>query len=199
MLKQNKGITLVALVITIIVLLILAGVSISLVVGENGVLSRATGAAEKSKRSQMKEAMDLALEDCQTEFIDYKYAGDEDGDETLSDMRKAISPKRVAAALKKNNYKLYDSPATDAKPVDEKTETAEPEWGSVSNKVQSDENLYYVGTGKDRLGVRVKLVEGTDGFPQISTSYAKELGQVENKDENFEGYSKVTSGGGGGT
>ena len=199
MLKQNKGITLVALVITIIVLLILAGVSISLVVGENGVLSRATGAAEKSKRSQMKEAMDLALEDCQTEFIDYKYAGDEDGDETLSDMRKAISPKRVAAALKKNNYKLYDSPATDAKPVDEKTEAAEPEWGSVSNKVQSDENLYYVGTGKDRLGVRVKLVEGTDGFPQISTSYAKELGQVENKDENFEGYSKVTSGGGGGT
>ena len=35
MFNQNKGITLVALVITIIVLLILAGVSISLVVGEN--------------------------------------------------------------------------------------------------------------------------------------------------------------------
>ena len=35
--KHNKGITLIALVITIIVLLILAGVSISLVVGNNGV------------------------------------------------------------------------------------------------------------------------------------------------------------------
>ena len=41
MLKQKKGITLVALVITIIVLLILAGVSISMVVGDNGVLTQA--------------------------------------------------------------------------------------------------------------------------------------------------------------
>ena len=38
--KKQKGITLVALVITIIVLLILAGVSISLALGNNGVLTR---------------------------------------------------------------------------------------------------------------------------------------------------------------
>lgn len=41
MLKKQNGITLVALVITIIVLLILAGVTISLTLGENGLLSRA--------------------------------------------------------------------------------------------------------------------------------------------------------------
>ena len=40
MLKGQKGITLVALVITIIVLLILAGVTISLTLGENGLLQR---------------------------------------------------------------------------------------------------------------------------------------------------------------
>ena len=38
--KNNKGITLVALVITIIVLLILAGVTLSMVLGPNGIISR---------------------------------------------------------------------------------------------------------------------------------------------------------------
>ncbi len=41
MLKNSKGITLVALVVTIVVLLILAGVSLSLTVGTNGIISRA--------------------------------------------------------------------------------------------------------------------------------------------------------------
>ena len=39
--KSNKGITLVALVVTIIVLIILAGVSISLVLGNDGILGKA--------------------------------------------------------------------------------------------------------------------------------------------------------------
>lgn len=42
--KKEQGITLIALVITIIVLLILAGVSLSLVAGENGILKRAENA-----------------------------------------------------------------------------------------------------------------------------------------------------------
>ena len=46
-LKNNQGITLVALVVTIVVLLILAGVSISLVLGENGLISKAKESREK--------------------------------------------------------------------------------------------------------------------------------------------------------
>ena len=42
MFKNQKGITLVALVITIIVLLILAGVSIAMLTGDNGVLKKAS-------------------------------------------------------------------------------------------------------------------------------------------------------------
>jgi len=41
MLKNRKGITLVALVVTIVVLLILAGVSINLVLGNNGIIAKA--------------------------------------------------------------------------------------------------------------------------------------------------------------
>ena len=46
--KNNNGITIVALVVTIVVLLILAGVSINLVLGNNGVISKAKEAETKS-------------------------------------------------------------------------------------------------------------------------------------------------------
>ena len=61
MLKGNSGVTLVALVITIIVLLILAGVSISLVVGDNGIFSQATSAADATNAAKVKEQMTNAL------------------------------------------------------------------------------------------------------------------------------------------
>ena len=57
--KKNKGITLIALVITIIVLLILAGVSIATLTGQNGILSKATTAEEESKKAQYKEALQI--------------------------------------------------------------------------------------------------------------------------------------------
>lgn len=47
-LKKNNGITLIALVITIIVLLILAAVSIATLTGENGVLTKADVARKKN-------------------------------------------------------------------------------------------------------------------------------------------------------
>ena len=47
--KKNNGITLIALVITIIVLLILAGVTIATLTGENGILTRASEAGEETK------------------------------------------------------------------------------------------------------------------------------------------------------
>ena len=60
--KENKGITLIALIITIIVLLILAGVSISLVVGENGILGRAVTSKEKSEVAEAKERVWLEVD-----------------------------------------------------------------------------------------------------------------------------------------
>lgn len=52
--KNNKGITLIALVVTIIVLLILAGVSIAMLTGENGLLNR----ANNTKVSQIEARVD---------------------------------------------------------------------------------------------------------------------------------------------
>ena len=58
--KRNKGITLVALVITIIVLLIMAGVSIALVVGDNGVITQSKNAKDNTIIEQEKEQISLA-------------------------------------------------------------------------------------------------------------------------------------------
>ena len=50
--KKEKGITLVALVVTIVVLLILAGVSINLVLGENGLINKAKEAKIRTMEEQ---------------------------------------------------------------------------------------------------------------------------------------------------
>ena len=58
-LYKSKGITLIALVITIIMLLILAGVTISALSGDNGILTQATNAKILTEISQLKEEIDL--------------------------------------------------------------------------------------------------------------------------------------------
>ena len=65
--EGERGITLIALVITIIVLLILAAVSIAMLTGENGILKKASTAKEKHQISEAKEKIELALQDLRIE------------------------------------------------------------------------------------------------------------------------------------
>ena len=57
--RTNKGITLIALVITIIVLLILAGVSIAMLTGDNGILTQAQNAKNRTAEAEAEERADL--------------------------------------------------------------------------------------------------------------------------------------------
>lgn len=66
-LKQNKAITLIALVITIIVLLILAGVTIATLTGDNGLLQKAKIAKVKKLKSEAEEILNLEIIRVQTE------------------------------------------------------------------------------------------------------------------------------------
>ncbi|HCC03753.1 MAG TPA: hypothetical protein DEP51_02705 [Clostridiales bacterium] len=68
-LKASNGITLIALVITIIVLLILAGISIAMLAGDNSILQRATDAKIKSDEAQIKERIQLAYHSALTKDI----------------------------------------------------------------------------------------------------------------------------------
>ena len=68
--KQNnkeRGITLIAIVVTIIVLIILAGVSIAMLVGENGIITQAQRADELTTQAQQKEAIELAVASVQAQ------------------------------------------------------------------------------------------------------------------------------------
>ena len=70
-LKKNRmsGITLIALVVAIIVLLILAGISISMLSGDNGVLQKAIDAKTKSDEAQIRERIQLAYHSSLTKDI----------------------------------------------------------------------------------------------------------------------------------
>ena len=59
--RKNNGITLIALVVSIIILLILAGISIGMLSGENGILKKASEAKEKTTLAQDKENSTLGI------------------------------------------------------------------------------------------------------------------------------------------
>ena len=56
---RNSGITLIALIVTIIVLLILAGISITMLIGENGLITKANWSKFVTEYSTVKEGKDL--------------------------------------------------------------------------------------------------------------------------------------------
>ncbi len=67
--QKNKetGITLISLVVTIIDLIILAGVSIAMLVGENGIITQAQRADELTTQAQQKEVIELAVASVQAQ------------------------------------------------------------------------------------------------------------------------------------
>ena len=65
--KNNKGVTLVALVITIIVLLILAGVALAMLTGDSGILTNAENAKSETTTANAKSAIEMAYMDIKTE------------------------------------------------------------------------------------------------------------------------------------
>ena len=69
--RKEKGITLIALVITIIVLLILAGVSIAMLTGDNGILTQARNAKEETEKASELEGIQLAVIGSETKDNEY--------------------------------------------------------------------------------------------------------------------------------
>ena len=68
--KNQKGITLIALIITILVLLILAGISISMVIGNNGIITKSQNAKVLYSEAEDKETIGLEFTECKMEDTD---------------------------------------------------------------------------------------------------------------------------------
>lgn len=73
MFKQEKGVTLVALVITIIVLLILAGVSIAMLTGDNGLLTKSSQTTKDNAIAGAKDEISLEAQTALTTYLENKY------------------------------------------------------------------------------------------------------------------------------
>ena len=91
--KKNKGITLIALVVTLVILLVLAGITIAALRGENGLLSKTKQAREKYSISEAKEKLTTKLMQLQTEVTD-----EEQRSATIEDINKLVD----------ENSKYYD-------------------------------------------------------------------------------------------
>ena len=89
--KETNGITLIALVVTIVVLLILAGVSINMVLGQNGIVTKAQEARDKTEQAKQN---DLASMD---QFV-------KDMDDILNDNPSSLSPSTLHVVVVSTVY-----------------------------------------------------------------------------------------------
>ena len=123
--RNQKGITLIALVITIIVLLILAGVSIAMLTGQNGILTQANNAKTATVKANGEEALKLAVAEILSNKLDPTYTGGEN----------VISKANLETLTKKQNSNL--------------TVSCSDEKGTSTKyfEVTIDGNVFYVVTG----------------------------------------------------
>ena len=161
--KNVKGITLIALVITIIVLLILAGVSIATLTGENGILTRANESKTQTEIGEEEEAIRLAYNGVMADNL---------GDGVMAE--------QLENELQANGYNVA------AEEVDGKIKVT---FGAPSNRVyaiDSNGNITQAGTGEvtPPTGNLPSTAETTPFLPDGATVTNADLGTgVTIKDE----------------
>jgi type II secretory pathway pseudopilin PulG len=125
--SKKSGITLIALVITIIVLLILAGVSVATLTGDNGILTQAQSAKEQAQIAEIVEKAQLDIVEIQTQ---------NNGEFTITDLTDIL-----------NKY-FKDVPDTLPNDLSTLTLTTKEEYGNHSIKVSQIHNHNYVEIGE---------------------------------------------------
>jgi Tfp pilus assembly protein PilE len=132
MLNNKKGITLIALVVTVVVLIILAGVSINAVLGDNGIIKKANQAASVTKEAEVKEAINRTI----LEF----YLTDDY--ETLEDFLKAkVTEGKIDSVTKNADGTLTVKKGEYSVTVENKTNTSggSSSGGSTGGETQTPE------------------------------------------------------------
>lgn len=99
-LKEN-AITLIALIITIIILLILAGVAISAVVGDNGILNQAVNAADETNIANVKTELEMAVSAVVSEWNGARYTN-----ENIGTLAEYMTKAKMQANMNKDDYTL---------------------------------------------------------------------------------------------
>lgn len=115
--KNIRGITLISLVITIIVLLILAGITISLLTGENGIIKQATKSIDETKKTSLQEEIELTLASWYTDY--YANGTSLEGRSETTSSGTTINYSNNTLTYKTNDGKSYTATVTnDGKIID---------------------------------------------------------------------------------
>ncbi len=101
--REQKGITLIALVITIIVLLILAGVSIAMLTGQNGILTRANEAKQDTAVAEVVERINMELNAVYADALSGRTTFDA---EYVSDLNKNLAGQATAVLTSANKITI---------------------------------------------------------------------------------------------
>ena len=183
--KTNKGITLIALVITIIVLLILAGVTIAMLTGQNGILSRAQDTRGTNAYTSSVEQAKLAYMAVKTEIMTQKVANSSyDATKNAGKLAKivkqdlagsewTISPNGIDETVTGEMIKIVYSNATLKKDSIELRKPAHN--GEILFEFilsEQDVELYIDGMGINGG------VSPTAGFSEVNREYIDDFGKI---------------------
>ena len=155
MLNNKKGITLIALVVTVVVLIILAGVSINAVLGDNGIIKKANQAASVTKEAEVKEAINRTI-------LEFYLTNDY---ETLEDFLKAkVTEGKIDSVTKNADGTLTVKKGNYSVTVENKTNSSggSSSGGSTGGETQTPE----ITIGE------AKVVANSDGTGSAITDVA---------------------------
>ena len=138
--KKKEGITLIALVITVIVLLILAAISITMLMGDNSILKRAVDAKNETEKGQEKEIIKLAYNSALAKKLGNGYSATVTGSE-LNDELNSLE----ASATGDNPIIVRFEKSGRAYTIDNRGNVKEKQIGTIGlklNVVKKDEQTY---------------------------------------------------------
>ena len=182
--RQNEAITLVSLVITIIILLILAGITIATLTGENGLITRVKQAKKAQIEAEIKESLILAVQDLQVQKV---------GDATLDD----ITQEWIDKKLSEYNSSVKDDASISGKKITMKKDGITNIWiQSAYRSVARQKELYdasvkkYLQEGKTQEEAEKLTNEyiNKPGSSDHNLGLAVDFNKVDNEFEKLEGF-----------
>lgn len=180
---KNKGITIIALIVTIIVLLVLASVSIAMITGENGILSKAKLSKENSNLSEIEEQNRLGQ---YNESID-KYTTSR-GTVTLTDEEYQIFKNSTTYSEDEKQIGIWtDGSALYRKTYNNTTTTASNTYGWNLSTLNIKKVIQVYGTVNRNDGYVMPLMYGYTSSDMNSVYFSPDLTQM-GFNASFSGY-----------
>ena len=198
--KEERGITLIALVVTIIVLIVLAGIAISMTIGENGIFAKAKGAKRLQITTEAKEKIGTEILAAQVEAIERNEELEQAQVEDIISKYGTLQDDKDTIILKDNGYTvslldIYQGTTTSSGSYTENKAKIELLEGQVKRLQEQLDSMSQTGDEKDKkiaeLNERVTTIENEKNKLQNEnnalTSKATELTDLK------ETLSKVTA------